>query len=138
MSDLARRFHDTYERLAPDYGYTTRADAREFDPDSPNGRLMAAVCSEVLGALEAEVWRLQSREAYFARALGVADGGQYRTDWDAAITRVLVQKDKAEAEVERLREALRSCLEDWDEHGILTWDALHLARSAVAGGRNRR
>jgi hypothetical protein len=46
--ELARKFHDTYERLAPEFGYDTRLDTREFDPDSPNGRLMIAVIREVL------------------------------------------------------------------------------------------
>ena len=44
---LARRFHETYERLAPQFGYETRRETREFDPQSPNGRLMIAVCSEL-------------------------------------------------------------------------------------------
>lgn len=52
--ELARKFHDTYERLAPDYGYETRDDTKEFDPTSPNGQLMIAVCGEVAGQLEAE------------------------------------------------------------------------------------
>jgi hypothetical protein len=45
--ELARKFHDIYERLAPDFGYETRSDTREFDPESPNGGLMIAVCSEI-------------------------------------------------------------------------------------------
>lgn len=45
---MARKFHEAYERLAPAYGYTTREDTREFDPTSPNGRLMIAVCGELL------------------------------------------------------------------------------------------
>ena len=45
---LARQFHDTYERLAPSYGYETRPDTREFDPNSSNGRLMITVCKEIL------------------------------------------------------------------------------------------
>jgi len=49
--DLAERFHEAYERLAPDFGYTTRPETRRFDPGSPNGRLMVAVCSEVLRAI---------------------------------------------------------------------------------------
>jgi hypothetical protein len=47
--DMARKFHEAYERLAPVYGYETRHDTRAFDPASPNGRLMIAVCSELLG-----------------------------------------------------------------------------------------
>lgn len=45
---LARLFRDTYERLAPQFGYETRPETREFDEDSPNGRLMIAVCGEIL------------------------------------------------------------------------------------------
>lgn len=52
--NLAERFHDTYERLAPKFGYTTRQDTRTFDPDSPNGRLMTAVCFELTAELKAE------------------------------------------------------------------------------------
>lgn len=39
----AREFHDTYERLAPSFGYETRPDTKAFDPESPNGQLMIAV-----------------------------------------------------------------------------------------------
>jgi hypothetical protein len=49
--DLAKLFHETYERLAPSFGYTTRPETREFDPESPNGRLMVAVCGEILQRL---------------------------------------------------------------------------------------
>lgn len=45
---LARRFHEAYERLAPQFGYTTRTETRDFDPKSANGRLMVAVCRELL------------------------------------------------------------------------------------------
>jgi hypothetical protein len=48
---IATRFHEIYERLAPDYGYETRKDTREFDPDSANGKLMVAVCNEVMQPL---------------------------------------------------------------------------------------
>lgn len=51
--EIARLFHDTYERLAPSFGYETRADTKAFDPDSPNGKLMTAVCGYVAAALNA-------------------------------------------------------------------------------------
>jgi hypothetical protein len=55
MSDtLARKFHAAYERLAPAFGYATRHQTRTFDAHSANGRLMIAVCAEVLGDLERE------------------------------------------------------------------------------------
>lgn len=47
---LAERFHETYERLAPEFGYETRPDTRTFDPSTQNGRLMVAVCAELLAA----------------------------------------------------------------------------------------
>lgn len=48
--ELARFFHETYERLAPDYNYQTRkASAVPWEkvPDN-NKRLMIAVANEVL------------------------------------------------------------------------------------------
>ena len=44
---MAEQFHEAYERLAPEYGYVTREETKIFNPDSPNGQLMIAVCSEV-------------------------------------------------------------------------------------------
>ena len=46
--ELAKLFHDTYERLAPDYGYETREDTREFNSDAINYELMVAVCGVIL------------------------------------------------------------------------------------------
>ncbi len=48
---IARLFHDTYERLAPSFGYETRPDTKAFDPTTPNGRLMIAVCGQVAAAI---------------------------------------------------------------------------------------
>jgi hypothetical protein len=45
---LAILFHDTYEQLAPDFGYETREDTRQFNPESKNGRLMIAVCEDIM------------------------------------------------------------------------------------------
>ena len=45
---LARYFHHTYERLAPSFGYETRIDTRDFDPESKNGKLMCAVAEAAL------------------------------------------------------------------------------------------
>ena len=41
---LARLFHALYEEYAPKFGYNTNEKTKEFDPSSPNGRLMAYVC----------------------------------------------------------------------------------------------
>jgi len=52
---LACLFHETYERLAPDYGYRTRKASAVPWEDVPavNRALMVAVASEVLLAIEA-------------------------------------------------------------------------------------
>ena len=51
---LARRFHETYERLAPSFGYETRKASAVPWEDVPeqNRALMTAVCAELLSDLE--------------------------------------------------------------------------------------
>ena len=49
--ELAKLFHDTYERLAPEFGYATREDTKVFDQNSANGKLMVAVCEVILQSL---------------------------------------------------------------------------------------
>ena len=49
---LALKFHETYERLAPEFGYETRSDTKKFDSESNNGRLMIAVCEAIMRGLE--------------------------------------------------------------------------------------
>jgi hypothetical protein len=51
----------------------------------------------------AERDRLLDRERHFAEVLGVADGGQYRADWDARIRAVLDRMTKAETELAILK-----------------------------------
>lgn len=63
---LAQWFHDTYERLAPQFGYETRLDTKRFDATTPNGRLMVAVCEELRKGLA------QSASAPSAEALRIA------------------------------------------------------------------
>lgn len=46
--ELATLFHDRYEELAPHFGYETRKDTRQFSSETPNGRLMIAVCARIL------------------------------------------------------------------------------------------
>jgi len=46
--ELAILFHNTYEKLAPNFGYETRADTKSFETTTPNGMLMIAVCKEII------------------------------------------------------------------------------------------
>lgn len=54
--ELARLFHDTYERLAPAFDYETRRESAVAWEDVPlnNRALMIATAQQVLTALEAE------------------------------------------------------------------------------------
>ena len=47
---MARKFHDLYEEMAPDYGYETRPESRKPWDEVPekNRRLMIAVCGRIL------------------------------------------------------------------------------------------
>lgn len=50
---LARHFHETYERLAPSFGYETRPDSARPWAQVPeqNRSLMTAVCTELLATV---------------------------------------------------------------------------------------
>ena len=50
---LAELFHMIYERRAPEFGYETRKETKNFDPTTPNGQLMVAVCGEIIKYMEA-------------------------------------------------------------------------------------
>ena len=49
--EVAKMFHGTYERLAPDFGYVTGESTRELNLESPNGKLMVATCKEIINLL---------------------------------------------------------------------------------------
>lgn len=56
---LAERFHEIYERRAPEFGYETRKETREFDPTTPNGKLMIATCTEIAAYVNVLIDALQ-------------------------------------------------------------------------------
>ncbi len=92
--ESARLFHDTYERLAPEFGYETRPDTKQFDPESPNGKLMIAVVSEILPTIAAD------REA---------ETKQKGVD----LQTVLAYKEGQQAERERMAAELRKCIAEY-------------------------
>jgi hypothetical protein len=74
-------FHETYERLAPKFGYETRKEYRDFDSASNNGQLMIAVCSEVIPAAQAAMLHEVERwhNAYItAHNQAMANGEKYQ------------------------------------------------------------
>lgn len=108
MSDLARLFHDTYERLAPEYGYVTRDETRIFDKDSANGKLMCAVVEIVRREIEsnqaARIEELEEESRDLSQIAGLALGEK----------RVLEGRIKElEAQVERLRGTAHYAASRW-------------------------
>ena len=106
--EAACLFHATYERLAPSFGYETRKETREFDPESPNGKLMIAVCREVLSHALAEA-RASEEKAFSMlgangvpqeRARSVANG------IDVLATRMQRENTAQREEIDALRELL--------------------------------
>lgn len=51
---LAQKFHETYERLAPSHGYKTRKESAKPWSEVPenNKSLMIAVCAEIIKDLK--------------------------------------------------------------------------------------
>lgn len=68
---IARLFHDTYEQLAPQYGYETRKDTKKFDPNSSNGKLMIAVCDKIASIIEKEAFESGFRAGLLENNRGV-------------------------------------------------------------------
>ena len=65
--DIAKKFHDAYESLAPMHGYKTRdASAVPWDkvPDR-NKNLMIATANAVIDELYSEGWRIVRLTDYF-------------------------------------------------------------------------
>ena len=73
---LAREFHKLYEKFAPQFGYETRKETKEFNAESPNGRLMAYVCWNFIASekskLEEEMVREHDDTIQRGMKLGVA------------------------------------------------------------------
>ena len=49
--EIAKEFHDTYEKLASEYTYETREDTKVFDINSNNGKLMYATVNEIISPI---------------------------------------------------------------------------------------
>ena len=87
---------------------TTEPPDMTEDGDKRWTRRMAEALFNHIEALEARAEKaeaerdaLRDREKHFASVLSVADGGQYRNDWDAAIRRVVAERDALRAAINR-------------------------------------
>jgi hypothetical protein len=92
---LARRFHETYERLAPEHGYETRkASAVPWeDVPEPNRALMVAVASELLSAGRAGSGG--GLVVGYLRPTAIIVGASYTSDLTSGTHWIVVARDAA-------------------------------------------
>jgi len=101
-------------------------------------------------ALASKLKVMEEREAHFARRLGVADGGQYRADWDGHLEGLVRDRDELAAALRWIAEHDTACcydpdrqradvvwLENDDEHTVFTpaTDAYEGLRACLAKAR---
>lgn len=92
---LAVLFHDTYERLAPKYGYETRPETRKFKATTPNGKLMVAVAAEVLAKLpkpKPAPFTQKDFEQFYYK-LSLDDFIEYAKVWNETSLKIKVPKN---------------------------------------------
>lgn len=79
---LAQNFHRVYEQLAPQFGYETRPETRGWVADSPNGKLMRAVCAELIrsGVLQAALQQQEAPSGQERMPMELADYTQQQVD----------------------------------------------------------
>jgi chromosome segregation ATPase len=133
---VMRRLAEAEARAASEQARRETAEAAR-DSLSRQVGAMSALVDEARAALsesergrkeaEREVERFKEREAHFAKALSVADGGQYRADWDGAIERVLRERDEARSALREVRDLRASAA-----LGITTSDVLARVREIAA------
>lgn len=64
--ELAILFHNYYEELAPEFGYKTRKETKEFVESSSNGQLMIAVCNKILQDMNKQVLpKIEEEKRYY-------------------------------------------------------------------------
>jgi hypothetical protein len=109
--DLAKLFHDTYERLAPNYGYETRKESAVPWEDVPvrNKELMVNVAEEVLAAISPRPGEMHSVDQAFYN-LTVAQRNQAWQQADALSAELAEVKDKCQKDAR----TIRALLEDLD------------------------
>lgn len=75
---LARSFHEAYERLAPSFGYETRRETsipwEQIPASNPNKQLMIAVADEIIHLPQPEYLSLYTAITLYPRAMAIGTG----------------------------------------------------------------
>lgn len=103
MKELERfaiLFHDTYEKLAPDFGYHTRPEYRKWDINSNNAQLMLAVCEVVLADILKRFGEKDKKIAELEAHLDLLHGHPFsERDFTAMLSKI----EHLEAQVEKMK-----------------------------------
>jgi len=75
IKKLVLEFHNTYEKLSTEYNYETRKDTRQFDFNSPNGKLMYSVIRKVV------VPKIQQKENIIKEARKLLKETEIENSW---------------------------------------------------------
>ena len=137
--DIARKFHEAYERLAQEFGYETRkASAVPWENvPEPNRSLMIAVAGEVFASLERELADTRLGAERQAQRAAMAEAENNRLARELADTRADLASAKASANqtlsalslVSRERNAVEARLRE-------ATDALRIARPLIETARH--
>lgn len=100
---------------------------RDYEHKSEEWAESNAIEAKRADDAEVTVRFLKEREDYFAKALRVADGGQYRADWPGAMERLIRDRDTAKAAHDRLVRAIA------DRKGALESVAPERVRAYLTG-----
>jgi len=87
---LAMLFHETYEGMAPEFGYTTNKATRKFNPNSPNGKLMVAVAQKVLDSGKLPYTLKQFEKEFYG--LDLEHFMHYTTEWNEKKLKLKIKK----------------------------------------------
>ncbi len=113
--EAAKDFHETYERLAPQFGYETRKESAKPWAEIPenNRKLMIAVAGEVIQRAIVSATAQLRHELAQARKERDDENMSWSVRYDSEIQHLqdhssayVLRIEKAEAEIKRLREQL--------------------------------
>ena len=92
---LAQLFHEEYERLAPEFGYTTRKTSAVpwADVPEPNKSLMVAVAGKVLDKL------IPDDDKLHEEIVNVLEAAGWRGDWNYSANTTALQAANEVAEI---------------------------------------
>ena len=102
IKQIALQFHNTYEELAPKFGYETRKDTRELDFNSENGQLMYATVQKVVKPIIEKLEKAEEENENLV--LSVLNNKKYIDNECIPKSIIREEIEKLERDAEKIRE----------------------------------